>query len=467
MRDWFARALAIAAALWPQITLAADRLSFAPGPGQGVFLIVSDIHFDPFADPSIVKALVAADVEEWPGIFARSKVPGFAQYGADANDALMTSMLGAAKELLPRPDLVLYTGDHLAHEFKTKFDTYAGGGSEAYGRFVLKTMAFVSDQLRATFPAIPIYHALGNEDSICGDYMVAPGHPFLAAVGELWARQSAHPAAFKDFGIGGFYAVPHPTIPGRDLIVLNDVLWSTNYQDRCNPEGGDPGAAQLAWLEWTLYQTKLRGRSASLLFHIPPGINSFSAAHGKGTCRDNITPYLKDAYAEPFQALLERYRDILQVSYAGHTHMDNFRVVTIAGAPILLTHITPAVSPIYQNNPAFDLVLYDRASGDLLDYATVYLANLASAGRSEPARWQVEYTFKGAYGYTSYDPKTADELAQAIRSEAKVRDNYIAFYAVKTAWNDPPITQQNWQAFACGQTELTLDAFTACACGGN
>jgi sphingomyelin phosphodiesterase acid-like 3 len=295
--------------------------------------------------------------------------------------------------------------------------------------------------------------------------MIAPGETFLAAVGELWAATSAHPEAFADFGIGGFYAVPHPTIPGRDLIVLNDVFWSTDYDDRCNRAGGDPGAAQLAWLKWTLYRTKLRGRTASLLFHIPPGIDSFSSAHGKETCRDDVTPFLKDAYARPFLSLLEAYREILGNSYSGHTHMDDFRVVaTAAGDPILLTHITPAVSPIYQNNPAFGVVLYERASGELIDYATVYLSNLEKAGRGEAARWAVEYTFRGAYGYTAYDPRTASDLARAIRSDPAARDDYIAFYPVQTASTDPPIDPQNWKAFACAQTELTAEGFAACYC---
>jgi hypothetical protein len=468
LRTWIARSLAMVAAGLLPAAQAADEvpaLPFAAGPGQGLFLVVSDIHFDPFADPAIVKDLVAADVGDWPGIFERSKMPGFAQYGADANYALMTSMLEAARKLLPRPDLVLYSGDHLAHHFESKFDADGGGGPEAYGRFVLKTMTFVSDQLREAFAEVPIYHALGNEDSICGDYMVAPGDPFLAAVGRLWAAHSAHPEAFADFGVGGFYAVPHPTIPRRELIVLNDVLWSTEYEDRCNPHGGDPGAAQLAWLEWTLYRIRSAGGSASLMFHIPPGIDSYGAAHGKGTCRDNITAYLKDAYAQPFQDLLVRYQDTLADSYAGHTHMDNFRLVTAAGDPILLTHITPSVSPIFDNNPAFDLILYDRTSGDLLDYATVYLTNLAGAGRGEAARWAIEYTFRGAYGYTAYDAQTAALLARSIRTEPAVRDDYITFYPVTTASPDPPIDQQNWLAFACGQTELTPEAFAACYCG--
>ncbi len=327
-------------------------------------------------------------------------------------------------------------------------------------------MTFVSEQLQEAFPQTPVYGTLGNDDAICGNYMIAPGQTFLAAVGELWAGQSAHPEAFADFGVGGFYVVPHPTVQGRDLIVLNTVLWSTNYQNRCNPAAGDPGAVQLAWLEWTLYRTKLRGRTASLLFHIPPGIDSYYSSHGSGTCRENVATFLKEGYEKPFLALLERYRDILQGSYAGHSHMDDFRIVaTAAGDPILLTHITPAVSPIFVNNPGFGLVLYDRASGDLIDYATVYLTNLEAAGRGEAARWAIEYTFRDAYGYAGYDPRTAVELAQAIRSDAAVRDDYIEFYAVKTASTNSPINQQNWKAFACAQTELSTEAFATCYCG--
>ena len=467
---WRMRALALAAAtgllpLGGAADQGPDALPFTPGPNQGVFLIITDIHFDPFADPAIVEQLVASDVHDWRGIFESSKEPGFAQYGSDSNYPLMTSALEAARRLLPRPDFVLYPGDHLAHRFETKFDATAGGGPEAYRRFVIKTMTFVSDRLRETFPEAPVYGTLGNTDAICGDYMIAPGETLLASVGELWAATSEHPEAFADFGIGGFYAVPHPTVPARDLIVLNNVFWSTKYDDRCNPQGGDPGAAQLAWLEWTLYRTALRGRTASLLFHVPPGIDSFRSAHGKGTCRQNVTPFLKDEYARSFLTLLEEHRDILHSSFSGHTHMDDFRVLaTAAGDPFLLTHITPAVSPIYQNNPAFELVLYDRATGDLIDYATVYLTNLENAGRGEDANWAVEYTFRGAYHYAAFSQKTASELARAIRSNPAVREDYIAFYPVATSSTDPPIDEQNWKAFACAQTELTAEAFAACYC---
>ena len=60
-------------------------------------------------------------------------------------------------------------------------------------------------------------------------------------------------------------------------------------------------------------------------------------------------------------------------------------------------------------------MLYDRTSGDLIDYATVYLTNLAEAGQGEEAKWAIEYTFRDAYGYTAYDP-AGSELAQSIRT---------------------------------------------------
>jgi sphingomyelin phosphodiesterase acid-like 3 len=146
--------------------------------------------------------------------------------------------------------------------------------------------------------------------------------------------------------------------------------------------------------------------------------------------------------------------------------MDDFRLVsTDAGEPVLLTHITPAISPIFQNNPGFGLVLYDRRSGDLIDYATVYLTNLEAAGRGEAAKWAIEYTFRDAYGHTAYDPDTATRLAQSIRNDAAMRDDYITFYPVTTSSTNPPINQQNWKAFACAQTELGVEAFAACFCG--
>ena len=292
------------------------------------------------------------------------------------------------------------------HGFETKFDAYDDGGPEAFATFVIKTMTFVSEQLQAAFPAdTGLRHARQRRCDL------RQLHDARRANVSRRRRRALGRAQRAPGGVRGLRrrrllraAAPDGPGPRSDRAEHRPLV--DELPEPLQPRGRRSRCCQLAWLEWTLYRTKLRGRTASLLFHIPPGIDGYYSSHGSGTCRDNVTPFLKEAYEKPFLALLERYRDILQGSYAGHTHMDDFRVVaTAAGEPILLTHITPAISPIYLNNPGFGLVLYDRASGDLIDYATVYLTNLADAGRGEAARWAIEYTFQDAYGYTAYDPR--------------------------------------------------------------
>ena len=326
-----------------------------------------------------------------------------------------------------------------------------GGGPEAFATFVIKTMTFVSEQLQASFPAdTGLRHARQRRRDLRQLHGCTRANGFSPPSASCGPRRARTLRRSRTSAIGGFYVVPHPTVPDRDLIVLNTVLWSMNYQNRCNPAAGDPGAAQLAWLEWTLYRTKLRGRTASLLFHIPPGIDGYSSSHGSGTCR-------AERHAVP-EGSATKSRSLRCSSATGtscRTAMPGTPtwtifacVATAAGEPILLTHITPAISPIYRTTRASALVLYDRTSGDLIDYATVYLTNLAAPGVARPARWAIEYTFRDAYGYTAYDPRhRTSSSRRRSASDAAVRDDYVTFYPVTTASTNPPIDQQNWKAY--------------------
>jgi sphingomyelin phosphodiesterase acid-like 3 len=437
----------------------AAQLPFAIGPGQGVFLHVSDLHFDPFADRTIVRRLIASPVEQWVPIFRASTATPFGRYGKDSSYPLLASMLAAAKG--PAYDYVLNTGDNLAHGFKKAF-LAAGGTEDDYPGFVAKTMRFVDRLVKQAFPGIPLISTLGNNDSTCGDYQLAPDSEMLAAVGRDLPAVATRPQAQRDFAIGGFYAVPHPKVPKHDLIVLSDVFWSTSYRDSCQPNGGDIGSAELAWLEWTLYQAKLAGRTVSLVMHIPPGIDSYSSSRD-ATCPLTVTSFWQDAYARRFLALVGAYKQQLRGSYAGHTHMDDFRVLTDAGgAAVLATRITPAVSPVFGNNPAFTVLLYDRSDAGVADYATFYLSNLAQVGPDVRPAWNLEYSFGQAYRSPSFDAASLAALAKSIRADESVRASYTRHYAVEAAGSS--INASNWTAYACAQTAITPDAFQACAC---
>src|SRR6516162_2546919 len=82
----------------------------APGKGadtQGVgpiqFLMMSDLHFNPIADPKLVDQLSSAEPRGWPAIFDTSGDKTLARYGADSNWPLLHSALDQAKQVLPKP----------------------------------------------------------------------------------------------------------------------------------------------------------------------------------------------------------------------------------------------------------------------------------------------------------------------------------------------------------------------------
>jgi sphingomyelin phosphodiesterase acid-like 3 len=157
------------------------RAANAQPAAAGRFLIMSDLHFDPMADRRLVDGLVAADPEQWKNILETSDDKSFGRYGRDTNWRLLQSTLEQAKETLADPDFVLISGDFLAHNFRREFDAAASDHSDAaYRIFVHKTMLFLGQRLKQTFPATPILPTLGNNDEECGDYQLQPKGPFLA-----------------------------------------------------------------------------------------------------------------------------------------------------------------------------------------------------------------------------------------------------------------------------------------------
>src|SRR5262249_20698493 len=109
--------------------------------------------------------------------------------------------------------------------------------------------------------------ALGNNDSDCGDYAIPPNSPFLAAVADQLPVLAKSPDAKATFRFGGYFSVPHPTVAGQEIIVLNSVFWSRSYAS-CVQNIGDPGAAELDWLSWQLYAAKILNRQVTLIMHI-------------------------------------------------------------------------------------------------------------------------------------------------------------------------------------------------------
>src|SRR5271167_5016050 len=195
------------------------------------FLIASDIHFNPMADPALVAELAAADLSRWAAILQRTEPDAFSPYGQDTNWWLLQSALDQMRKTLPRPAFVIYTGDLLAHEFpKTYRNATHDNDPEHYRAFVLKTVEFLALQFRKRFPDTKVLLTPGNNDEDCGDYSIAAGGAFLSDTAELARDLARADAAFaSDWRALGSYNVPHPTVPGVRIISLNSIFFSNKY----------------------------------------------------------------------------------------------------------------------------------------------------------------------------------------------------------------------------------------------
>jgi predicted phosphodiesterase len=417
----------------------------------GNALLISDLHFDPLADPSLVKQLIDAPVSDWESIFSSSKQTGYAHTPQDANYPLIKSALSAAAAQ-SSVDFVIGTGDYLRHNFEEAF-LKAGGTSDQFTDFATKTALFVVRAVQANF-RVPVYFALGNDDSPCGDYRVDPGGPFLATLADSLEVLRNHPDAAADFRAAGFYELPHPTLANHEIVVLNTVLWSRSYAI-CGSGSGDAGKAEMQWLSWQLYRAKTSGNKVMLMMHIPPGIDSYKSAHaGAGKA---ATEFWQSQFFTQFLDLMKTYGSTVQIALAGHTHMDDFRVLSPDGsASPIAFRITPAISPIFGNNPGFSVLQYQVRTGEVTDIATYYL-NLAG-GISDP-KWALEYRFSNAYGYNTFSTENLQSLAAAIHSDPSVRHVFAGFYA---ACAPSPIKPDNWQFYACSETQFTSSDYASC-----
>jgi 3',5'-cyclic AMP phosphodiesterase CpdA len=417
--------------------------------------MLSDIHFNPFADRMIAEKLGA---KLNPG--CEQPDPALAPMGSDTNYALLRSMLEgvtrAAAQNHLRYDYVIITGDFLAHSFDSLYQQCVGGGNEAYEKFASDTVNFVDGMIAKALPGVPVLAALGNNDTDRGDYQV-PSRAFLESVGREWSHgwgklpEAARQKALAAFARAGDFSAPDPAVANHEFVSLNTSFWSARGAEACGGTDLDPGG-QFQWLGEVLRSAQQAGTTATLIMHIPPGIDAMRSLTG-GT-RTMWT----DRCTGEFVAKLTQFRGVVREIYAGHIHRDDFRIVPDQdGRPLTAVHIVPSVSPVYFNNPAVEIGWYDKQSGELKDYATLYL------DLSQPrAAWATEYVFSQAYARSQFSLAALEELARALHRgspDSGVGEKYANYYAVGIRLL---VTKENWATYSCAQTEINPSRFNLC-----
>ncbi len=177
----------------------------------------------------------------------------------------------------------------------------------------------------------------------------------------------------------------------------------------CATVSSDGPNEAFAWLESQLKQAEAAHEKVWLMFHIPPGIDSYASIQkylgvlktapqqesSAQACLSGVVPMWVPSWTAQVDALLEKYRGTVVASFSGHTHVDDFRVLDPGASDSPFVLITAAVSPIYNQNPSFRTITFGK-DGSILDSSVYYLTNLIYASKSTPGEWQQEYRFSQA-----------------------------------------------------------------------
>jgi sphingomyelin phosphodiesterase acid-like 3 len=420
------------------------------------WLVLSDLHFDPFTQPHLVDRLAAVPPNRWRAVLATGEATGPSGPGSDTNYVLLESTLDGARNAVSDPRVVVVSGDFLAHDFRSKFDRSAKDhGDPAYDAFVDKTIAFLAWEVQTAFPRAHLLPVIGNNDGYCGDYESTPSSPFLAHMAAAWAG-SVGPgdatAFIAQFSSGGYYTEPLPT-DGARAIVLNDVYWSPKYQNACGDAKADPGGDELHWLQTTAAAIPA-GTPVWVIAHIPPGIDAFATTRAAaGSAPD---PLLADRFTTGLISVLDSSVHVV-MSLAGHTHMDSFRVIgPDPSSPRVPMLVVPSVSPIFGNAPSFTVLEVNPSSASVNDSQVYVLSKIKDAWT-----WHREYDFDSIYGPGSIDAAHLWGAQQTILDDEHVRKRFEEFYSGGNG--TPQISETDWRAYWCANVALLAAQYEACA----
>ena len=426
-------------------------------------VVFSDVYFNPFYDPSLFPALVAADAGQWAGIFQTSSITAPSVWGADTNYPLLVLALSSIKQNLGASPFIIFTGDIIGHDFpKTFFELYYGNlgvpvpddatieadvtAVTAMETFADNTVTFFMEQVRSTAGDIPIMFAVGNSDSYIG---ALPEPGFLSHTAELYYTQFLngivdHQTFLATFTSGGYYSAE---VPGTNLTVigLNTVMFNYDFGDTLKSAAD----AELAWFDSQLAQAKAAGKKVWLLMHIPPGADKYETAKSvdaNGHIRAATMMWNQD-YQTSFMQKLSKYPGLITQMFTAHTHMDEYRIVS----PGILADTTPSIAPYFGNNPAFKIFTFSHDTLKATDYKILNY-DLAT----NPKQFDSYYTFSTAYRMHGYMNDSLWQLYPELASENAKQQLYRGHYFSGHNYTIPvtgtfnPITDKDWAVYWCG-----------------
>jgi sphingomyelin phosphodiesterase acid-like 3 len=449
-----------------------------PGEQTVGAVMVSDIHFEPFFDPAKAVALAGAPLSAWKGILAgASSADREARFraletscpvrGEDTSYPLFDASLAAIRRDGAGARFVTVSGDLISHSFQCKFGAvFPQAAPGAYRAFVEKTIDFVIDQLDEAVPGVPVYVALGNNDSDCGDYQLNAHSEFLSSVGEQVAKsfpEAERKGIIESYAAGGYFSARLPVGNAR-MLVLDDQFMGAKYTTCGGKPDPTAAEAQLDWLEKQLAEARENKEKVWVMAHIPPGVDVHATALKMDATCGAKGPMMFLA-SERIADVLTENSDVVALAVFAHTHMDELRVLrpdkgATAGGNVAVKMVA-SISPINGNLPSITVAGVSASSAALVDYKLIVASNATGVDTTwhEEYDWGKTYRaaeFSAANLTTLVDGFAADTDARTEASQAYIRD----FIAGK----DSALLALVWPLYACGLGHDSAQAFKTCAC---
>jgi sphingomyelin phosphodiesterase acid-like 3 len=446
-------------------------------------LLVSDIHFEPFWDSAKAAQLESAPARSWDAILAAAPSADRQQRfdalqdkcharGPDTPYALFKSSLTAIRAKAGAAGFVVVSGDLVAHAFSCKYSAlFPQASPQAYRAFVVKTLDYVLHALRKALPGVPVYGALGNNDSGCGDYQLDANSEFLRAAGTVFTE--GFPAAEREkalpsFGAGGNYSIALPApIEHTRLLVLDDLFLSRRYSTCDGKSDADAGTAQIAWLRGELERAREHKEKIWVMGHIPPGIDPFTTILKMRNVCGGKSP---DEFlaSDELGNTIGDFGDVVRLAIFAHTHMDELRLLkpsgseaprnAQAGVPVKLVS---SISPINGNSPSFTVAQVDPGTAVMVDYKVFAASNTTGVD----AEWTREYDFAEAFHESEFSAATLGKLIAGFAADPGAQttasQNYIRNYYVRDVSAE---IKAFWPQYSCALSNLTAESYRTCVC---
>jgi sphingomyelin phosphodiesterase acid-like 3 len=452
--------------------------------GNFPVVVFSDVHFNPFYDPTLFSALDSADADGWVSIFEGSGIKTPSARGSDTNYPLLVLALSSIKKNLGASPLVIYTGDILGHGIPQMFYPHYYGNLgvpvpptpdatavAAMKVFTDKAVSFLMDQVRASVGNIPVIFAVGNGDSYSGygpnilDSSLTPDNSFLVNTADLFYTKflngtADHQAFLNTFTIGGYYSA-EPAGTNLMVIGLNTILFCQGFSS--GPDANDSiVAAELDWLDSRLAAAAVKGKKVCLLMHAPPGaiLSATARLINNGQIPSAVMMWYP-AYQTRFLQILSNYPGIISLTFAGHTHMDEYRILPSSD----VLEISPSISPWFGNNPAFKVFTISLDTLKPTDYSSLNY-DLAT----NPAQFNSYYTFSTVYSSQGLLDESLTQLTPALvtdnAKQALYRGHYYSGNNSLTPVTYPPfgnsydpLTNTTWPVYWSGIGHMEQQAF--------